>query len=383
MLSASACDGSGGNAGGSIVRDSAGITIVENDHTRPALSEVAVWKVSAEPTVRIGTVSGDSTQQLFQVSHSRRLADGRIAVVNSGSAEVRLFDSAGRYLNAIGGRGEGPGEFRAPWAVHQIQGDSVLVIDLYREISIFDADGKFARRFLPERPEGFVLGEGFEPVGAFGDGSLLFRSHYREQGEGLRRTRIQMIRTLLDGSFGGSLGDFDDQTIMSGVMYMFGPWAREAPTDSTMWYGPGDRFEIREIAFDGTVRRLIRLDRPATPVTESDIAAFKESVVERVRGTRSEEITNRRLAEAQFAAEFPAHYELMVDADNNLWVQDYQAFNTRNPRTWTVFAPDGRFLGNVVIPAGVFVHEIGSDYILGKWTDELDVEYVVLHRLDK
>ena len=40
------------------------------------------------------------------------------------------------------------------------------------------------------------------------NGTLLFRSHYRYPSErqGLGRTRIQMVRTGLDGSFAGSLG---------------------------------------------------------------------------------------------------------------------------------------------------------------------------------
>jgi hypothetical protein len=48
-----------------------------------------------------------------------------------------------------------------------------------------------------------------------------------------------------------------------------------------------------------------------------------------------------------------------------------------------VFDRDGRYLGTVETPAGFYVHQIGADFVLGRWLDELDVEYVSMHRLEK
>jgi hypothetical protein len=386
LVTGVACSGTADREAGWTVRDSAGIRIVENDHTLPLWQPGAEWRVSAEPIVRIGTVSADTTTQLYRVTHSRRLSDGRIAVVNSGSSQVRFYDASGRFAGALGGRGDGPGEFRSPWIVHQIAGDSLLVIDLYRHISIFDADGRFARRFLPERPEQQQLGEGFEPVDQFGDGSLLFRAHERwdRSRTGIGRSRIAMVRTRLDGSFAGSLGQFDDQTVdFAGPLYMWGPWAKEAAADTTMWYGPGDRFELREVTFDGRTIRLVRLDRPARPITEADVTRFKDAAIEQARGTPAEQTVNRRFAEMQHPETFPFHFDIKTDALGNLWVQDYQPWTDRVPRSWSVFDGEGRFLGDVTIPAAVTVHEFGDDYVLGHWTDDLDVEYVVLYRLEK
>ena len=230
------------------------------------------------------------------------------------------------------------------------------------------------------------MGEGMEPVDQFGDGSLLFRSHYRETPGlvGLRRNRIQMVRVLQDGSFGGSLGDFDDQTVMYGEGdYAFGAWAKEAAGDTTMWYGPGDRFEIREVRFDGSTVRLVRLDRPARPVTEQDIADYTESMLELVGGTRNEQSMRRMIGETEFPPRFPVHFEILTDPLNNLWVQDYQPFRSEVDRVWTVFDPEGRYLGDLTVPAGFNVFEIGPGFIIGRWTDDLDVEYVRLYRIEK
>lgn len=50
---------------------------------------------------------------------------------------------------------------------------------------------------------------------------------------------------------------------------------------------------------------------------------------------------------------------------------------------WTVFDSQGRVQGFVEMPAEVEVYEIGVDYVLGKTTDELEVERVRLWPLDR
>ena len=391
VLSAGAmvsCGEPSGDAPGTVVRDSAGVRIVENDHTRPAWGEGEGWKLSEEPILRIGSVEGDTAQLLYRVTDSRRLTDGRIAVVNSGTSQVRLYDAGGLLLQTIGGAGDGPGEFRSPWHVHPIAGDSLLVIDLYREISIFDRDGIYAREFLPAVPEEVQVSHGLEPVDQFGDGTLLFRGHYPldPSGTGVRRSRIQMIRSHLDESFGGSLGDYDDQAGFPGLqpMYAFFPWAKEAASDTTMWYGPGDRFELREVGFDGALLTIVRLDRAPRPVTQADRNAFRDGYLVMASGPR-EEFLRRRVEEVFFPDAFPAHFDLETDPLGNLWVQDYYSFifEERVDRVWTVIDPGGRYLGDVTVPAGLAVHDIGEDYVIGAWTDELGVEFVHVYRIEK
>jgi hypothetical protein len=50
---------------------------------------------------------------------------------------------------------------------------------------------------------------------------------------------------------------------------------------------------------------------------------------------------------------------------------------------WSVFTPEGRWLGTARTPAGLRVTEIGADYVLGVAVDSLDVESVRLHAIVK
>ena len=83
-------------------------------------------------------------------------------------------------------------------------------------------------------------------------------------------------------------------------------------------------------------------------------------------------------ADIPFPETFPAYRSFLVDDERNLWVAEYR----RWPR-WAVFDPEGRFLGNVPTPRNGQVTHIGSDFVLGVWRDEMDVEQVRVYRLIK
>jgi len=76
---------------------------------------------------------------------------------------------------------------------------------------------------------------------------------------------------------------------------------------------------------------------------------------------------------------FPATGELLVDAYDRLWVQEYQAPWVTVSR-WTVLGKDGAAVANVVLPDRFRLVEVGVDYLLGSWRDEDDVEHVRAYR---
>lgn len=90
-----------------------------------------------------------------------------------------------------------------------------------------------------------------------------------------------------------------------------------------------------------------------------------------------------------FAESLPAFARILASPDGYLWVQRYATaaeLLVTGPSEvaqdeWTVFDPEGRWLGTVATPAGLHLHAIGHDEILGVWKDSLDVEYVRLHRI--
>jgi hypothetical protein len=372
---------------GFTVRDSAGIRIVEN--SRAAWNEAERWTIAAQPTVDIGGGDAAGAHLLHQVYSARRFVDGRIAVPNGATADVRIFDSAGRHLSTIGRRGQGPGEFRAPWRIMEGPGDTIVVLDIGRgfRFNLFAPDGSFVRSFTtPVSRQG---AEGTVLIGWFADGSSLVRRHELESREptGLApvRSYISLFRLGPDGTMLDSLGRFPYQTSVPGG-YVWGPRAHEAVHDSTVYFGTAESYEIRRYSMRGELRGIVRRSRPNAATTAADIKAFQEESRRTIPAEGNDPsrraVLEQRLAGMRFAPTFPAYYYLQVDQPGNLWVQEYSTLIGEG-RVWSVFDTADVYLGDIELPERFRVFQIGDDWVLGQWRDADEVEHLRLYRIMK
>lgn len=78
------------------VRDSAGVRIVVRETA--AWKPSQEWRITPAPRVRIGQVEGPEASTLHRVAGAIRQSDGRIAVGNGGSQDVRIYDGTGQWL---------------------------------------------------------------------------------------------------------------------------------------------------------------------------------------------------------------------------------------------------------------------------------------------
>lgn len=78
----------------------------------------------------------------------------------------------------------------------------------------------------------------------------------------------------------------------------------------------------------------------------------------------------------------PAFERFLTDDDGHLWVQQYRLERESAYFGW-VFDPAGRWLREIETPAGGRVTQIGTDFILGVWTDELAGQQVRIIQLVK
>lgn len=103
--------------------------------------------VGPEARVTIGAAEGDPPY-LPHWATARLLPDGRIAVADGGSDEVRVFDASGRHVASWGGEGEGPGELMALTQIAPWPGDSLVAwYSQGLSRSVFDGSGEFGCSF--------------------------------------------------------------------------------------------------------------------------------------------------------------------------------------------------------------------------------------------
>ena len=400
-LSCQPGDAPAGEPGTVIVQDSAGIEIVES--VTPAWDGDG-WRIAGTPSVVIGRVSGDERYLFGDVTGAVVLRDGRVAVVDGQAALIRTYSPEGEHIEDWGGSGEGPGEFSgSPRKIFPYRGDSILVEQFANDGSnIYDDRGRFGRAIAPEMWVRFNYDRaslGFDPSmsavrtcctlwGALPNGAFL--GSYSEMlpypGSGTMRASIMAAITPDSGSppeaagvFSGGQYQFEPEGGLSELQFQFRFSMAVGPDG--YFVTEGDAYSINAYDASGRLRRIIRLDREPRPVTDEVRAAHEA----RLREETPPE--NEGRLSVPYPAHLPAFEWLHADSEGNIWARQQSYGGDGRPDLDTheffIFGADGRHLGLIELPAGLEVYQIGTDFILGKVRDALDVDYVHLYRIEK
>ncbi len=373
-----------------MAHDSAGVRVVES--ARPAWTPSERWSVSTTPTLEIGRAEGDPSYLLDQVRGALRLPDGRIAVANGGTSEIRFFDSTGTYLASSGRKGEGPGEYQVLQWIWKAPGDSLVAFDgRLMRISVLDSSGVAVRTFhiapAGERgpPSAFGSTPSDDLLVTSGSGSFHFGQVGWIRGGSTYVTRYSADGTFLNEIYqapstphwgyaaGGRSSAYYAPFAIGWLVYGYG--------GDRVYEGGGNTPEVRVFAPDGTPIRIVRWKAPTRPVTDDVKARYRETLLSEVKPSEKE-YWEGWLAQVPFPDHLPVYWTLKGDPDGNLWVERYRTDWERQP-TWLVFDSAGVLLGDVDTPSDFRITEIGADYLLGVHRHSMDVEQVREYRLLK
>ncbi|HYW09519.1 MAG TPA: 6-bladed beta-propeller [Longimicrobium sp.] len=393
-IAASGCGGETGEVRTATARDSAGVRITENPDA--ALGTIALWSVGPAPAVDIGG-AGDAASELHRVTSVARLANGRIIVANAGTHELRLFDADGKHARTIGRRGEGPGEFNELAWVGALSADSLVAWDAgLKRFSVFDTAGTVLRVATADHLPGL-----FPRVhGAFADGSMVVSSGIELDApfasRGVWRDSAVFLRVGADGAILDTLGRFPGTEQFGAAppggrgTYLvetlpFGRRTVATVAGERLHVGTGDTYEFSGYDPSGTMRERTRKAFHPLPVTERDIGDYRRGLVT-VGSSNSadQKALDEILSRAPYPKTMPSFAGLTADAEGNVWVQETrQPAEWKGSARWTVFNSSGGVAATVRTPPGLTVHQIGRDWILGTYRDEVHVEHVRLYRLNK
>lgn len=375
---------------GTSLSDSAGVILAIAEV--PAWDPGEGWHVSDEPMVEIGVLDGPEEYTLSDVSGVVRLGDGRIVIADRGSLDLRFYSPTGEFLFRSGREGEGPGEFRSLEFLGVLPGDSLLTYDWrLRRIQLFDPSGSLLRSLPPVQsswPE-------FHPVSVIGvlNGrqiAMMFNGLGTEVPTGASRWPPEMA-VALDLATGANDsivvvpgqeasvtpregGGFGYYYLPFGIKNGFAARAGRVAVISTETIG------ARVHLASGRLERIIRRPVSARPVTQEDFDDFVEAWARSPRfpdGTRvpAEYVAALRqtLEENPRGDTWPQLESVDFDAEGNLWLERASKFG--DPRApYDVFSREGVWLGQVSLPPGrQRCFQFGDDFVLGVWTDQLDL----------
>ncbi|MCI0436018.1 MAG: hypothetical protein L0271_20615 [Gemmatimonadetes bacterium] len=368
-------------------RDSASIRIIENRVDTATIR--SGWSVQEPPLLTIGGVDAPDEQQVFGLSGARRLADGRIAIVDR-SATVRVFGADGTLVASHGRQGEGPGEFVSPALAGVLWTDSLVVFDgQLRRVSIVHTDSGFARLYaIATESGGFPVPQGMMADGGILVGGGMFFSSDRGFPTGLVRPTSRYVVLDAQGAQRSDLGEIPaaemfartDGSRFTAIRAPFGRVTGAVAGDDGFWIGTGDAWEVRRYGEDATLQGITRLDIARRPVTAALREAHTAEAVADAQNENEARDLRTTLAEIPSPALVPPYEVFVADTGGSVWIGEY-LLPGETRRTFTVVNRAGHVVGRVTMPDRTLPFHIGPDWLLGRSVDELDVERVTLWQL--
>ena len=372
--------------------DSATITVSDSTGTRivtyASLDDEAFPVIDLEPRVdTIGAAAG-ADEYLFRILFNVELVPQGIVTADLFNSELRLFDRSGRFVSSVGGRGEGPGEFQTLTWMRE-HGDSLLY-----------AWDQWGNRLNTVRlteagltHESSVQGSwepGYSPVGVFSPGQVaLDNSHMVPIATSAGLQRFEQVVSVMSLEADPTSKPLQDVAAVESALRYVSEDQRLVPVpfqsvpsyffaDGMMWLKDGVNGQFRRVRMDGALELVVRLP-PGRPVTDQDIAAFRER---NLRNVPDEEVpaARRRLAQVPSPSFFPPMGSMQLDdASGFVWLTPYPSGD--EPVPWYLFDSLGCPVGRVTLPGTGSVLDIAGRRIAVRDQDEMDIERVLIHHL--
>ena len=398
--------GDAGSAWTGSVTDSAGVTIVSNSN-EGVWSDGDRWTV--EQDLVIGAVDGDANYPFGNITGICVGTDRRIYVLDqTATVKVRIYAPDGVFLDAFAQAGNGPGEMGdrvGPCLM--APGDTLHIPDQRNfRVNMYASDGSSVGNVRFDVREGFPVGWDVDR-----DGRILQQLRPLEISGQATANGVDFVVALgNDGLVTDTLVEFPSGgtivqlSVGAGTVKFFATepsWA--ATTDGHIIYGTNDNYWIGTSDGSGNLIRVTTKFYEPQAITEADRAVVSGMMAEGMQALGlPAAIIERGLGTFQFAEFYPAYHRLLSGPRGSIWVQsgtkadslseqdrntlhDIRRFDELrlNPhllfgaRNWDVFHADGRFLGEVTMPARFTPMKFVGEEVYGVWKDELEVNYVM------
>lgn len=383
-----------------VVRDSAGIAIVESVGSGVGKNAHGL-RIAAKPTLQVGGADTEAFV-LDGVVDALVVADSLVVVASGGSGEIAFFGTDGDWRYSVGRIGGGPAEFNRLSALGILADGRLAAFDSgHKRISVFENTGELVRTVALATA---LQGEVVVAIGWLESGTLVVRATTTEgtmaqQGQWRRLDTMAEV-LLVDESglpFGRSMRVQGDQsmsmlTAQSGNEYsfiglpnLFLRFFVGSARGARVAVGQTDRDEVTIADSNGEVVQLLRRSGRLRELTGKMIDRWVDFRIGRMSNEDTKREYRQLYEKMPFPSTLPAFRSVVLDEDGaRLWIEEFELdviMSGREAR-WSVYAEDGRFLGEVMMPARVQPLRIGKDYLLGLWRDELGVEYVRLYGID-
>ena len=388
MLTLGGCGGDAALEVGPLVRDSAGVRIVEYvgmpEHSAP-------FALPPEPAYSHGPRPGD---YLFgRIWSGVLFPDGRSAIYDAGNSEIVALSSDGIGRELLAGSGQGPGEIGFLQSMFAVGADSLLIEDDGNARFTVFADRSVVRSVSLQ--ENRLLSRELRALGIDASGQLLMSSASYMRGFPDDWLPGHMVRLDLDALAADTVASYDwvpfrlpDDEPENPFSHM--GWV--ASTGGRFVYGRSDTPEIVWREPDGTVSQVVRWEpdwiypgEEHWQIFEADMRVALPAINPQLQTDEAiEEMIQGALARYRVEPDepLPLFGAFFGDDQGRLWLPEFAVAPRRHGYpSYALISPDGEWLGRVDAPPGLSILDVAHGRVLGVLKDEMDVESVVVYEL--
>ena len=382
-----------------------GAACEDNATSSPDPFAANLWTLSGREA-RIGSVN--DPDYIFGAVLGMALGpDGLLYTMHRRESSIRRWTADGTPAGSLGRKGQGPGEFEQLPSGLGFFGDSLWVWDHYASrVSYFDLERKFlgsvSLRVDPgsmwgSLPQSVPLRDGtFIVIGdtsfeAIARGPLTETPFVRLDADGRTLARIwaqpqeprDIFWILTDR--GGSLRDqpFEDSDLLA-----FGQRGLLV-VERRAWTGEGEpAIRVTEISFDGDTIFSAAVPYAQFPLARERVDSVVRAWVEEERDNPGEFTPSEaQIRGALYQPSYLPAVDHLLGAENGtIWLRRFDPVELETGEQmneWWVLDAEGAPLARGRTPVGLDVRLITHDTVWGIERDELDIEYIVRHRLMK
>lgn len=343
------------------IEDEDGIEVIHNPE-EPLYGEI---DLELEEDLVIG--GGEEFDENYNFRYIRDIEvddEGNILVVDFRDCRIQKYDKDGKYLQTIGRKGEGPGEFQRPSRTY-LAPDGKLYVNELRKVHIFNENQEYERSIILES---FLTS-----FGVTKEGNIMGYMTTRTEEE----MTIDIAMLDPEGKRTKTIASYPDQsvTIQRGNMMIGGnppysPGLFFCPVDENSGiYGFSSDYKLFMTDASGKIIRRIEKDERLQPTSKDEESEYIKERWDRQRdrgGTLSEGDI-RKLS--SFAEYKPFYTNIIMDDEGCLFLpkpksimhpEDYTYFDFFNRQGYYLYRIKISDITPRVIKKG-YIYTFGTD----------------------
>jgi len=323
-----------------------GVKVIKNPEA-PLYGKI---KLELEEDLSIGK-EDDENYMFYRVRDIALDSNDNIYIMDSGNSRIQKFDSKGQFLQTIGRKGQGPGEFERPRRLSIDSQDNIYVEDR-EQIKIHDCNGKFRKSISINGSvsEFAVDSEGniFANVRLFSREELKYRRMFiKVNPEGKVLTKFIEFPEPGFGLVKGEKGILTLSLYLEYHPHLYFSCVNE----NTFTYGISSEYQIFVIDKDGDCLMNIQKEEGQQAVSRKE----KDAIIKRFDESLARQGQSVPRKAIEETCDFPAFRsffsKIMADDKQRIFVRRVKSvLEEGEDAEYDIFDSDGRCLYRTTLP---------------------------------